>query len=129
MRNFTPAFTFFVALLCTATFAQTPDYERFEAKTILPNNTGSSLTINPIEFTINPNPVTEKTTFLYRDTGASERFFNISVYNVLGQEVSKFKIEVNIPYIFEREKLKSGIYMVQVSGTSRVLAASKMVIR
>ncbi len=145
MRNSTPVFTFICTFWCALVMAQSPvgaaatdsfdanltanassDRTSFEGTV----DVKSSNTLNTqTDFTINPNPIEERATILYRSKTNTDQLLNVSVYNVLGQEVRRFKLKNNVPYIFERDKLKSGIYMIQVAGESKIVAATKMVIR
>ncbi|MEP2936055.1 MAG: T9SS type A sorting domain-containing protein [Gilvibacter sp.] len=78
---------------------------------------------------INPNPVSERAIFLYQTPSPEVSEYQAKIYNVLGQQVYNFTILPNQEFAFDRDKLKSGIYMVQILAGNQTVASAKMIIK
>lgn len=86
-------------------------------------------TLNQPVFTINPNPVSEQAVILYKASSPKSDQYQVAIHNVLGQRVNQFVIRPNEPYLFERNRLKTGIYLVQVLDGNTLVASTKMIVK
>lgn len=140
MRNSTPVFTLICLFAGAFLMAQNPailaPISNVNAFITVTVNTTSPigpntdrLDILEPSFSINPNPVHDRATLLFRTSNTAQTHYKVAIYNVLGQRVDRFVMEPNTPYLFERDKLKAGIYMIQISDENAIISGVKMVIR
>ncbi|RMA66439.1 T9SS type A sorting domain-containing protein [Ulvibacter antarcticus] len=88
-------------------------------------------TSEAISFFVQPNPVTDEFRVILN---ASEEFANSSeslslrIYNMLGQEVNRIS-NVSEESIIKRESLSGGLYLLQLTSESKVIATTKMLVQ
>lgn len=83
------------------------------------------------EFSIYPNPVNETINVSFNASEGLElpsESLSLTIYNILGQEVKAFTNFSEEKRSFERGNLTSGMYFLQLTSGSKILATTKMIV-
>lgn len=86
--------------------------------------TGIASAENSIHFTVSPNPFYESA--ILSCENAEDKNFDLTLYNLFGQEMRKEKI-ISEEHVIYRNDLSSGMYFYTVKAKERMVASGKLV--